>query len=65
MLHNEVMAPSEDDGLGATLGEAHRRYTRHINFHMGDELFMAMLEKVTGRDLPPKWPGRPAADREK
>jgi putative transposase len=32
---------------------------------LGDELFMAMLEKVTGRDLLPKWPGRPAADREK
>ncbi len=26
-----VMVPSTEDGLRATLGEAHRRYTRHIN----------------------------------
>jgi putative transposase len=30
-----AMVPSEDDGLGATLGEAHRRYTRHVNFRHG------------------------------
>jgi hypothetical protein len=32
---------------------------------LGDEPFVAMLEKVTGRDLLPKRPGRPAADRKK
>ena len=30
-----VMVPSNTDGLRATLGEAHRRYTRHINFREG------------------------------
>lgn len=30
-----VMVPSEEDGLRAVLGEAHRRYTRHINFREG------------------------------
>jgi len=30
-----VMVPSEDDGLRAALGEAHRRYTRHVNFRKG------------------------------
>ncbi len=27
-----VMVPKEEDGLRAALGEAHRRYTRYINF---------------------------------
>lgn len=27
-----VMVPKNEDGLRAALGEAHRRYTRHINF---------------------------------
>lgn len=26
-----VMVPTHEDGLRATLGEAHRRYTRHVN----------------------------------
>ena len=30
-----VMVPSEEDGLRAALGEAHRRYTRHVNFRKG------------------------------
>ncbi len=30
-----VMVPAEEDGLRAALGEAHRRYTRHINFREG------------------------------
>lgn len=30
-----VMVPGEEDSLRATLGEAHRRYTRHINFREG------------------------------
>ena len=30
-----VMVPSTEDGLRATLGEAHRHYTRHINFRQG------------------------------
>jgi len=30
-----VMVPCEEDGLRATLGEVHRRYTRHINFREG------------------------------
>lgn len=30
-----VMVPKEEDGLRATLGETHRRYTRHINFQKG------------------------------
>ena len=30
-----VMVPKVEDGLRATLGEAHRRYTRHINFRKG------------------------------
>ena len=30
-----VMVPREVDGLRATLGEAHRRYTRHVNFRKG------------------------------
>jgi putative transposase len=30
-----VMVPFEEDGLRATLGETHRRYTRHINFREG------------------------------
>ena len=30
-----VMVPSREDGLRAALGEAHRRYTRRVNFRMG------------------------------
>jgi putative transposase len=30
-----VMVPGEEDSLRAALGEAHRRYTRHINFREG------------------------------
>lgn len=30
-----VMTPGEEDGLRATLGEAHRRYARYINFSKG------------------------------
>jgi putative transposase len=30
-----VMVPGEDDGLRAALGEAHRRYTRHVKFRQG------------------------------
>ncbi len=30
-----VMMPVEEDGLRATLGEAHRRYTRYVNFREG------------------------------
>ena len=30
-----VMVPSTEDGLRATLGEAHRRFTRHINLREG------------------------------
>jgi putative transposase len=30
-----VMVPATEDGLRATLSEAHRRYTRHINFRQG------------------------------
>ena len=29
------MVPAEENGLRATLGEAHRRYTRYINFREG------------------------------
>jgi putative transposase len=37
-FHNHVhlvMVPAEENGLRATLGEAHRRYTRYINFREG------------------------------
>ena len=30
-----ILVPSDSDGLRATLGEAHRRYTRMINFREG------------------------------
>lgn len=30
-----VMVPKHEDGLRAAIGEAHRRYTRHINFRKG------------------------------
>jgi putative transposase len=30
-----ILVPAEADGLRATLGEAHRRYTRMINFREG------------------------------
>ena len=30
-----ILVPSDSDGLRATLGEAHRRYTRRINFREG------------------------------
>lgn len=30
-----VMVPATEDGLRATLGEAHRHYTRHINLRQG------------------------------
>ena len=30
-----VMLPREEDGLRSVLGEAHRRYTRHVNFRKG------------------------------
>jgi len=30
-----IMVPSAEHGLRASLGEAHRRYTRHINFREG------------------------------
>lgn len=30
-----ILVPSDKDGLRAALGEAHRRYTRHVNFREG------------------------------
>jgi putative transposase len=30
-----ILVPSDADGLRAALGEAHRRYTRHVNFRAG------------------------------
>lgn len=30
-----ILVPEREDGLRATLGEAHRRYTRHVNFREG------------------------------
>ena len=30
-----ILVPSSQDGLRAALGEAHRRYTRHVNFREG------------------------------
>lgn len=30
-----VMVPNEEDGLRTVLGEAHRHYTRHVNFREG------------------------------
>ncbi len=30
-----ILVPSDTDGLRAALGEAHRRYTRHVNFREG------------------------------
>jgi len=30
-----IMVPESEDGLRAAIGEAHRRYTRHVNFHEG------------------------------
>ena len=30
-----ILVPQSEDGLRATLGEAHRRYTRHVNFREG------------------------------
>ena len=30
-----IAVPSDPDGLRAALGEAHRRYTRHVNFREG------------------------------
>lgn len=30
-----ILVPEHADGLRATLGEAHRRYTRHVNFREG------------------------------
>jgi len=30
-----ILVPATADGLRATLGEAHRRYTRHVNFREG------------------------------
>ena len=30
-----IIVPPDEDGLRAALGEAHRRYTRHINFRKG------------------------------
>jgi putative transposase len=44
-----VMVPRHEDGLRAALGEAHRRYTRHINFrqswrgHLWQERFQSFL----------------------
>jgi len=30
-----ILVPSSEDGLRASLGDAHRRYTRHVNFREG------------------------------
>ena len=30
-----ILVPKGEDGLRAALGEAHRRYTRHVNFREG------------------------------
>ncbi len=30
-----ILTPSDEDGLRAALGEAHRRYTRHVNLREG------------------------------
>jgi len=40
-----ILVPRHEDGLRATLGEAHRRYTRMINFREGwrGHLFQAAL----------------------
>ena len=44
-----VMVPDQEDGLRAALGEAHRHYTRHINFrqkwrgHLWQERFHSFL----------------------
>ena len=44
-----VMVPDREDGLRAVLGEAHRHYTRHINFrqkwrgHLRQERFQSFL----------------------
>lgn len=44
-----VMVPSCEEGLRATLGEAHRRYTRHVNFrqrwrgHLWQERFHSFV----------------------
>ena len=30
-----IAVPSDEDGLRHAIGEAHRRYTRHVNFRQG------------------------------
>ena len=48
-----VMVPDHEDGLRAALGEAHRHYTRHINFrhkwrgHLWQERFHSFLMDET------------------
>ena len=32
---HQIAAPSTEDGLRKAIGEAHRRYTRYINFQKG------------------------------
>ncbi|WP_303909531.1 transposase [Thiohalomonas denitrificans] len=44
-----VMVPNHEDGLHAAIGEAHRRYTRHVNFrnswrgHLWQERFHSFV----------------------
>ena len=49
------------DGLARAIGEAHRRYTRHINFREGWrgylDVFIEELEKKLGRSLRKRKPG--------
>ncbi len=65
-----VMVPSTEDGLRASLGEAHRSYTRHINLRMhsntgrplGDDSFVDMLELKLDEILRPLKRGRKCKD---
>jgi putative transposase len=62
-----IAVPGSEDGLRRAIGEAHRRYTRHVNFREGWRghlwqgrfaSFPADLESQLGRLLRPQKPGR-------
>ena len=65
-----IAVPRSEDGLRRAIGEAHRRYTRRINFRekwhvrtshpLGSPTFVQRLEQAAGRLLRPRKPGRPS-----
>jgi len=67
-----IAVPQSEDALARAIGEAHRRYTRRINFRekwrgypLGNTTFVERLERIVDRRLRPGKPGRPSKLRKR